>query len=207
MALEGQQVVLNKNKEYVVSFSGGKDSTALLLKMLEEGYKIHSVLYFDTEKEYPEIKEHIENLKATLPVKFVTVRHWVGFDFLKERYGDASAAGGWCTAVKRDTCLKYLRLVKKENPDIAEVVGFTNEEPKRILQIKNSKRRSWEVLAPLAEVWDMSEEDCLQYCYSKGYRFGEIYEWMPNKRTGCFDCPKLGKKTREIINKKYGIGE
>jgi len=32
----------------IVAFSGGKDSTAMLFKMLEHGEKIHSACFFNT---------------------------------------------------------------------------------------------------------------------------------------------------------------
>lgn len=38
---------------YVVSFSGGKDSTAMLLRLLELNYPIDEVVCCDTYKEFP----------------------------------------------------------------------------------------------------------------------------------------------------------
>lgn len=37
---------------HLVSFSGGKDSTAMLLKMLETGMQIDAVLFCDTGLDY-----------------------------------------------------------------------------------------------------------------------------------------------------------
>ena len=48
-----------KPKLHVVSFSGGKDSTAMLLRMIEEDYPIDIILYCDTGLEFPEMEEHI----------------------------------------------------------------------------------------------------------------------------------------------------
>ena len=55
-----------KKTKYVVSFSGGKDSTAMLLMMVARGEKIHSVMWFDTERDFPEILLHIQKLKKGL---------------------------------------------------------------------------------------------------------------------------------------------
>jgi tRNA(Ile)-lysidine synthase TilS/MesJ len=44
---------MDKEKYTVVSFSGGKDSTAMLLKMLELGEPIDEVVCCDTYKEFP----------------------------------------------------------------------------------------------------------------------------------------------------------
>jgi 3'-phosphoadenosine 5'-phosphosulfate sulfotransferase (PAPS reductase)/FAD synthetase len=47
----------------VVSFSGGKDSTAMLIKLVESGYPISAVLFFDTGWEFPEMYRHIEKVE------------------------------------------------------------------------------------------------------------------------------------------------
>jgi len=190
------------SEKNIISFSGGKDSTAMLLRMIELKENIHSVLYFDTEKEYPEIKEHIDKLKLNIPVRFVTVRHWLGFDYLKERYGEASIFGGWCTAAKRDTCNKYIRLIKKDYPNIIECIGFSKDEKKRAVKLLNNKAKKWKLRFPLIE-WGFSENDSLEYCKTNGYDFNGIYDWMPNGRTGCYDCPKMSKKSKLIVQNKY----
>lgn len=48
---------------YIVSFSRGKDSTAMLLKMLEDNWDIAEIIYCDTGKEFPQMYEHIEKGK------------------------------------------------------------------------------------------------------------------------------------------------
>lgn len=43
---------MTKPKYHMVSFSGGKDSTAMLLHMMELGMQIDEVLYCDTWMEF-----------------------------------------------------------------------------------------------------------------------------------------------------------
>lgn len=185
-------------REYVPSVSFGKDSTAMLLMMLERQEPIHSVLWFDTEWEFPEIREHARKIVHDTGINLITVRHWVGFDFLEKRYGVAHGSGGWCTAAKRDTCNKYIRLVRKDNPDIIECLGYSSDEIKRAERTQKAKK--WTVRFPLIE-WGISELDALQYCYDKGYDFGGIYEWMPSKRVSCYKCPKQSKADWAAIRK------
>ena len=47
-------------KYHVVSLSGGKDSTAMLLLMIELGYPIDAVLFADTGMEFPEMYNHLQ---------------------------------------------------------------------------------------------------------------------------------------------------
>ena len=41
--------------ENIVQFSGGKDSTAMLLMMLDKGVQIDEVIFCDTGKEFPQM--------------------------------------------------------------------------------------------------------------------------------------------------------
>ena len=185
-------------KKYIVSFSGGKDSTAMLHKMLEKKLDIHSVVWFDTERDFPEIIEHINQVKKRTSLDFVRLRHWLGFDFLQARYGDAHKSGGWCTAAKRDACNRYMRLMLKAEPDLVECIGFSADEKKRVNGKTIKSKKTWPVWCPLVD-WGITEKAALDYCYSLGYDFGGIYEWMPSKRVSCYDCPKQSKADWDAI--------
>ena len=49
----------NGNFYHAVSLSGGKDSSCVLLLMIEKGMPIDCVLYADTGMEFPEMEEHL----------------------------------------------------------------------------------------------------------------------------------------------------
>ena len=52
------------NKEWhVVSFSGGKDSTCMLLMMLEKGMRVDEILFCDTGLEFPGMYEHVKQVE------------------------------------------------------------------------------------------------------------------------------------------------
>jgi 3'-phosphoadenosine 5'-phosphosulfate sulfotransferase (PAPS reductase)/FAD synthetase len=173
--------------QYVPSVSFGKDSTAMLLMMLVRKEPIHSVLFFDTERDFPEIREHTKKLVAETGIKLQVVRHWAGFDFLQERNGPPHPSGGWCAAAKRDCCNKYMRLMRKDNPEIVECIGYAADEQRRAEHLLHAKK--WPVRFPLIE-WGVTSAQALKYCYAQGYDFGEIYDWMPSQRVSCYGCPK-----------------
>ena len=55
-----------KQDYIVVSFSGGKDSTAMLLRMIELKEHIDEVVFCDTYKEFPQMYEHIARVRAVV---------------------------------------------------------------------------------------------------------------------------------------------
>jgi 3'-phosphoadenosine 5'-phosphosulfate sulfotransferase (PAPS reductase)/FAD synthetase len=45
--------------KYDCSFSGGKDSTAMLLMLIEKGCPLDRIIFFDTGWEFPQMYDHI----------------------------------------------------------------------------------------------------------------------------------------------------
>ena len=58
-----KKMEIKKPDYHVVSFSGGKDSTAMLLKMLEEGMQVDEIIFCDTGVEFPAMYDHIDKVE------------------------------------------------------------------------------------------------------------------------------------------------
>ena len=56
--------------KHIVSFSGGKDSTAMLLRMLEKNMQVDEILFCDTGKDFPDMLDHIEKVKEYIKEKY-----------------------------------------------------------------------------------------------------------------------------------------
>ena len=71
---------------HAISFSGGKDSTAMLLLMIERDLPINTVLWADTGMEFPEMYDHIRKVDDYLyrerGIHITTLRHPKGFEYL-----------------------------------------------------------------------------------------------------------------------------
>lgn len=63
----------------IVSLSGGKDSTAMLLMMIEQKVPIHSVVFFDTGWEFPEMYDHIRLVEKITGLKVWTLNSKLPF--------------------------------------------------------------------------------------------------------------------------------
>ena len=59
---------------HVVSLSGGKDSTAMLIMMLERGLPVDEVVWFDTGWEFPAMVGHIGKVEAETGVPGTRLR-------------------------------------------------------------------------------------------------------------------------------------
>ena len=195
---------MDKEKYTIVSFSGGKDSTAMLLRMMELKEPIDEVISCDTYKEFPQMYEHIERIKRLVEsngIKFTQLRNPLSFDYwllehkpnrrnpdkFREQYGDVSGYSWatsrvrWCTTILKTQVIdKYLKELK-EQFNVVECVGIAADETKRINRENNQAKR-----LPLVE-WGWSEADCLNYCYALGYDWGGLYNYFD--RVSCWCCP------------------
>lgn len=98
--------------KHIVSFSGGKDSTAMLLKMIEKNMRIDEIIFCDTGKEFPQMYEHIKKVEQYIKKPIIKLKAEKSFDYymfehIKTRgknkgqagYGWASGRCRWCTTL------------------------------------------------------------------------------------------------------------
>ena len=62
--------------KHIVCFSGGKDSAAMLLRMIEMGMPVDLVLFADTGMEFPQLYKYVDRMEeyvTSLGIEFQTV--------------------------------------------------------------------------------------------------------------------------------------
>lgn len=77
---------------------------------------------------------------------------------------------------------KYLSKLRDEY-EVIEYVGLAADEGYRMQRRQNRRECCRH---PLVE-WGMTEEDCLKYCYERGYDWGGLYRYF--RRVSCWCCP------------------
>lgn len=188
--------------KHIVSFSGGKDSTAMLLKMIENNMQIDEIIFCDTGKEFPQMYEHIKKVEQYINRKITILKAEKSFDYYmfehkktkgknkgQAGYGWASGRCRWCTTLLKNNVInKYLRKYKDEG--YKEYVGIAYDEQERI------KDKNY----PLVD-WQMTEKDCLEYCYSKGFNWEGLYEHLD--RVSCWCCPLKKIKEYKVLYTYY----
>ncbi len=201
----------------VVSFSGGKDSTAMLLKMIEEKIDIDCVLFCDTGLEFPQMYEHIDKVERETGIHITRVKaekpfEYYMFDYpvarrddspVKMRYGDVKGFGWpgprmrWCTkTLKTEPRERFLKGLK-EHYEMRYYVGLAADEGYRFNRKNNQQENH---VHPLVD-WNMTEADCLKYCYDRGYDWGGLYEHF--KRVSCWCCPLQSLEELRSLRKYY----
>lgn len=183
----------------VVSFSGGKDSTAMLLRMIELGEHIDEVITCDTYMEFPAMYRHIDKIEQVVEaagIKFTRLQnehtfYYHMFDYQKSSGKHTHLRGKawptplqrWCTSdMKRDVIKRYLRELSKSR-NIIMCNGIAADEGSRLLRKNNQTE---DKRHPLVE-WGWTEADCLKYCYDHGYDWEGLYTLF--SRVSCWCCP------------------
>ena len=189
--------------KHIVNLSGGKDSTAMLLILLEKRQPIDRIIFADTGKDFPQMRAHLERLAAYIKTNYptapeiTTLKADASFDYLmfehiktkgkrqgSAGYGWATMLARWCTAqLKTAVINKFCNAI---GDDYMHYIGIAVDEPKRL---KPDPRKIY----PLAD-YGITEAAALQYCYERGFDWGGLYNHFD--RVSCWCCPL--KNLREL---------
>ena len=196
--------------KYIASISFGKDSLAMLLKLLEQNYPLDEVIYFDIGVEFDSIRANAEKMKPILAqkgIKFTILEPKDTFLYsmtekpVKKRNGEQQCGYKWCGGCTRWGTTLKLDAISEHNKEygdevIVEYVGVAADERHRINRQRNGNRVK---IYPLVE-WEMNEKDCLEYCYSHGWHWNEngyeLYDLLD--RVSCKYCKN--KNLKELRN-------
>ena len=190
-------------KKYIASMSGGKDSTAMVLRLIEENMPLDEIVFFDTGWEFPEMYEHLDKFERYSGRKITRLHPADSFDYtMCERpivrnkksspmhrkiyrlgNGWPSFFCRWCTREKVTALNAYC-------DDSFQYVGIAYDEQKRM------KERIY----PLNK-WEMTELDCLIYCRGRGFNWRGLYDHF--SRVSCFCCPLKGLKDFRTLRNNY----
>ena len=186
--------------KHIVSFSGGKDSTVMLLMMLEKGMRINQVIFADTTLEFPEMYEYIDKIENYIGREIIRIKPKKSFDewcygkiTRGKRKGELRGLPPvlypcyWCRESKVNALLPYT----KEN---YVYLGIASDEYKRA-----KPKPGIIAVYPLVE-WGITEIDCLDYLRKRDL-VNPLY--LHVKRTGCWLCPKQGKQSLKYLFTYY----
>jgi PP-loop superfamily ATP-utilizing enzyme len=162
-----------QEKLHVVALSGGKDSTALSLRMLELGIPVDYYLTTPTGDELPEVNEHLTRLEVELDAHFLRPATQT-LDSLVDHFRMLpNHRARWCTRMlKIQPCLEWIRAQDRE---VVLYVGLRADEPERVGIFSEEV----ETRFPMRE-WGWNLSDVKEYLANKQVK-------VP-KRTDCARC-------------------
>lgn len=203
--------------KYIASCSFGKDSLAMVLRILEENLPLDEVIFFDTGMEFDSIYHNRDKMKRLLAERKIlfselsSKNHFLFDMFVRPiKYRDPQSkpypihygyewCGGrgirWGTSGKLSQIMNHY---KEYYPgeDITEYVGIAFDELGRV---KDNNRSGILKVYPLID-WRMTENDCLTYCYNREWNWDEngveLYSILD--RVSCWCCQN--KNLRELKN-------
>lgn len=192
---DGKDIYEKIDRQHIVSFSGGKDSTAMLIRMLELGMRVDRVVFADTKYEFEEMYEYINMVETYIQNNFNS-------DIVIERVSTEDELEDWIfgkiTRGKREGEIRgfpltafpcyWSREAKVSQLDKAmrgqyRYIGIAIDEKSR--QSKKAKDALY--IYPLID-WGWTEQDCMRYLESKD--LVNVLYTEEVTRTGCWWCPK-----------------
>lgn len=197
--------------KHIVCFSGGKDSTAMLLKMLEMNMQVDEIIFVkikatqEIDAEFPEMYEYVEKINQYIKKNYdknITILEQEKsfedyFYQVKEKgknkgkiYGFPHTIKAWCNDRLK---LKVFRDYLKKQENCCFYLGIAADEKDRI------KRQKENIKMPLVE-WGMTEKDCLEYLKEKKLE-NPLYQKF--HRLGCWFCPKQSLDSLRILRRDY----
>lgn len=196
---------------YTLSLSGGKDSLALFLRILDEGIKIDEVVTVDLGDEYEAVYDvllYVASICLHEKIKFKVLQldkpfeYYVAEHEVKCNDGSIKQGYGWCgkqrwgTAMKKQLLNNYYQSLEKF---VVEYVGIACDELHRVdIEPHKNYTKSY----PLIK-WKMNESDCLEYCYNKGITWTQsgirLYDILD--RVSCQHCQQKNLKELRNIRK------
>lgn len=194
---------------YVASCSMGKDSVAMVLRLLEEGKPLDEVVYFDTGADFASIIENavrMERILKNYGVKFVRLRPEHGFfelmtqkevhkrdGTIQHGYSFCGGVCRWGTTLKTTAIKKHYQTLNTQK--IVEYIGIAADELKRVGKSAGATGENVQKSYPLIE-WGMTEKQCLKFCRAHGWTWKEdeidLYDVFD--RVSCWCCANKNLK-------------
>lgn len=197
--------------EHIISWSGGKDSTATIILAKELGLPIDYILFSEVmfnETVSCELPEHMEFIKEVAIPKFkqwgfrTEILHHDKtymdyFNQVRTRGKNVGMKVGFPMADKcnvRNCKVKPIEKFLKEHPDHIQYVGYCADEPVRLSRLEPGRKIS--LLAEKGYTQMMAKDKCEQYNLLSPY-----YQY--SKRGGCWCCPNAGMNQLRFLYKHH----
>ncbi|MCX5689583.1 MAG: phosphoadenosine phosphosulfate reductase family protein [Planctomycetota bacterium] len=146
--------------KHIVGLSGGKDSTAMALRLAEVEPKDYTYIFTPTGNEPPELLAHLENMECLLKMQIIRITNGTLESHMDRMNALPSNRMRWCTRIlKIEPTITYFKSVA---PAVMYVGLRADEEERQgiygdIVQSDFPMRR-----------WGWTETDVMDYLHERG---------------------------------------
>lgn len=203
-----------RKHEWVVSWSGGKDSTATIILCHKYGIPIKKIIYVrmmyneDLPATLPVMVEFVDRAKEVFeswgyPVEIVkgvqTAQDFMNKVYFKSKYeyknGNPYGVCAFCRGACKFTGVKTATIKKCSSGIVDyEMIGYASDEDERLIRLTDKKQSIMVTLGiKEADTFPIcTEYNLLSPLYGRG--FG---------RDGCWFCPNAAKEERAYLVKNH----
>ncbi|MFO7991586.1 MAG: phosphoadenosine phosphosulfate reductase family protein [Thermoplasmata archaeon] len=183
--------IKNKTDRYelpvAVSYSGGKDSLATLLLVIDSGVN-PDMVFIDTGIELPETVENVEHISDKYGLNLITKKVEGGYWDSVEHFGPSARDYRWCCK----TCKlgPTAMLIKDNYPDgVLSFIGQRRYESENRMNQGNTWDNPWvEGQIGVSPIQEWTALHVWLYLFSKDAEYNPWYE-RGMERIGCWVCP------------------
>jgi len=182
-----REIVSKNELPVAVSYSGGKDSLATLLIVLDAGIR-PTLLFVDTGLEFEETKANVVDMAKEFSLELVVESagdaFWENLDY----FGPPGKDFRWCCKICK--LGPAVRLIQRHFPNgVLSFIGQRSYESEQRARKGRSWRNPWTPNQMSASpIQDWSAMHVWLYLFSKEVSFNPLYE-RGLERIGCFMCP------------------
>lgn len=193
----------------IVNLSGGKDSTALLVMMLERGIPVHRILFADVGEmaEFSMMYEYLALVERYIGIPIETVRSEIhtarnmfyGYPsrgkYKDEIRGFPPTIGPGC---RYRSWLKVEPLERASGSGNHVFIGIAADEASRSRSLEYAKGKN-AYHFPLVE-WGVTEAECMHFLRDRNL-YNTLYDHF--RRLGCYWCPKQSIDSLRSLYRHY----
>lgn len=183
----------------------------MLLRLVEEGFDIDRILYFNLGWEFPQMERHVARVEEFIDQEIETIKPDNPVEYYLLEYKIRASRGpnkgkvhrigkGWPHPSRRwCTELKMRTLYAQHGRNDVVNSGIAIDESHRAKGIRARETRAWVVFPLIA--WGMTEDDCLEYCYKRGFKWEGLYYKF--NRVSCYCCPLQPRYNLERLRRQF----